>query len=88
MTSSWLQRMLRMEWEQTTRRDGRKQMTCWCPGYKFPHRIGGGNCDYHMEQDKCPACADGYCEFHQVSDYQELDVSLTTAERNPSLTRR
>ena len=23
----------------------KKQVTCWCNAYDFPHRIGGGRCD-------------------------------------------
>ena len=28
----------------TTRRDGRRQETCHCPAYPFPHRLGGRFC--------------------------------------------
>ena len=28
----------------TRRRDGRRQDTCLCPAYPFPHRLGGGRC--------------------------------------------
>ncbi len=27
-----------------TRRDGRKQETCSCSAYKFPHQAGSGKC--------------------------------------------
>lgn len=27
-----------------TRRDGRRQETCTCPAYKFPHAVGKGKC--------------------------------------------
>lgn len=84
---SWLQRMLRLEWEQTERRDGRKQMTCWCDAYRFPHRIGGGDCGYHIDQKFCDACDSGYCEFHGTDDFQESET-LSNAERNRDLTGR
>ncbi len=84
--TSWLQRMLRQKWELTERRDGRKQMTCWCEAYRFPHRIGSGDCGYHITQELCDACDTGYCEFHGTDNFQE--PSLSRAERNRDLTRR
>lgn len=75
---------------RTRRRDGKYQVTCSCPGYPFPHRLGGGDCHYREDSSECPSCDEGWCEYHSVSDYQ-LGIeteTLSAAQRNPSLTRR
>ena len=71
----------------------RKQITCDCDAYPFPHRLGGGQCD----PCKCDACFDGYCEVHGTDDsiwynpftgrtYRiDWHPSLTVGERNPGL---
>lgn len=33
----------------TERRDGRRQDTCICQAYRFPHRRGGGHCQVAVE---------------------------------------
>lgn len=33
------------------RRDKRGRLVCWCGGYWFPHRHGGGACDHSKTRD-------------------------------------
>lgn len=33
------------------RRDKHGRLVCWCTGYWFPHRKGGGACDHSKSRD-------------------------------------
>ncbi len=87
MNDNWLQATLRGRWERTTNRHGKTHMTCWCPGYDFPHRLGGGECDYNEDQAYCGSCDSGFCEYHGMHEHI-LYEGLSAAYRNPNLTRR
>lgn len=39
-----MRRLRRPKWWRTAARRRRRQITCWCWHYGFPHRIGGGAC--------------------------------------------
>jgi hypothetical protein len=75
----------------------RKQITCRCPAYDFPHRQGGGECTM---PDDCPPANEigfkevcGWCEMDDNCVYQEKyrwchydprEEALTVQERNPN----
>jgi len=74
-------------WKYTTDKNGRTQITCTCLGYDFPHRIGGGECDYNEDQVYCGSCDSGFCEYHGMHEHI-LYEGMSATVRNPSLTRR
>ena len=73
----------------------RKQITCRCPAYNFPHREGGGKCEMPehciaVEGEGFAEC--GYCEMDDKCIYQDRarhsqydprEEALTIQERNP-----
>ena len=73
-------------WSVTVRHDGKDQVTCRCDGYRFPHRMGGGDCEFQDDYDLCDACQDGECKYHEtyiVEPY--ISETLSAAQRNPGL---
>jgi hypothetical protein len=70
----------------------RKQITCYCTSYSFPHRQGGGKCempDFCGEPsrwfDDCIAPND-FCYYHEHNYYDGFGFvrseTLTAGERN------
>ena len=75
----------------------RKQITCRCPVYDFPHRQGGGKCKMPTDCETAnelgfnETC--GWCEMDDNCPYQDSyrwhhhkrnHPSLTIQERNPN----
>lgn len=57
----------------------RRQITCWCYVYPFPHRINGGKCRgrdwaqsyYELDRWACSCCASNCNTYCEVANGQE-----------------
>jgi hypothetical protein len=72
-----------MKYEQTYRQDRRMQYTCWCEAYRFPHRMGSGDCPYHLYKYNCLACgSDSDCEVEHPDAPMASTETLSAAQLN------
>lgn len=62
----------------------KKQVTCWCDAYPFPHRQGGGKCEmpeYCGERSYDPQdcqAPDVFCYYHT---YDEVPIMVRSYGR-------
>ena len=54
--------------ETAPKKTKRKQDTCYCDAYRFPHRLGGGKCEnVDIDGPFCTSCGSS-CEVVQGDD--------------------